>query len=222
MKQQNYESAKISKKIWIAIIFVVIIVIVVGGGIYVWQKNNCNSVKQGLQSQIVCPVCLTNQTNQAGYKEFRVASFGLTVIAEIPKEWSMYQSPDNVGTDKLTDLPTASIGQNDVAFGDMNWSQVDLYFAGNDISAKLVQAAKDANYGTWSVETISGIKADVVTYPLDDGKVTKGGSGGKMYFLSRPSIYGVQTVVIRKQALGDEEFENGFKYFIDTLKFTKS
>ena len=217
MKQQNHESAKGSKKIWVAIVFLVIIVIVIGGGIYVWPKNNCNSVKQGLQNQIGCPVCLTNQEE---YKKFGVVSTGLTTIAEIPKEWSIYQSPENVGTDKLTDKPTASIGKDDVSFGDINWTQVDLYYATDDISAKLVQAAKakDVNDGTWSVETISGIKAEVVTYPLDDGKVTKLGTGGKMYFLSLPSTY-IRTVVMSKQALGDVEFENGFKHFIDTLKF---
>ncbi|MDO8269732.1 MAG: hypothetical protein Q7T54_03615, partial [Candidatus Levybacteria bacterium] len=154
------------KKTILMIVVAVVIAGVSGGGVYLWQNNKTGSEKQVLSNQ-TCPVCTANQADATGYKEFIVGSFGITVTAEVPKGWSIYESPQNVGTDNLQALPTASFGKDDVAFGDMNWSQVDLYFAGDathDPSARLVQEAKSGNYGTWSVETVGGIKADVVTF----------------------------------------------------------
>jgi len=208
---QSNEPIQSSKNIWIIVITVVVTALIVGGGVYAWQRYTPQSTQQNSPTEI------------SEYKKFEMMYYARDIITtEIPEIWSMYKNPENLGRDNLSDSPTASIGAKDVRATNFNWQQIDLFYVINDISKSLIEKAKETKYGTWSKETVGGIEADVVTYPLDNGEVTKAGTGGKKYFLSLPNIYDVRTLVISKQAKGDEEFENEFAHFIETLKFKKN
>ena len=62
--------------------------------------------------------------------------------------------------------------------------------------------------------------AKVNVFSLDEGGgVSKAGTGGKKYFLTFPDTYNRKTLVIWKQARGDEELEAGFDHFIKAIKF---
>ncbi len=249
MKQnplQINNSKEGSRNILILISAVILSSIIVGGTIYLWQNSKVTSlykeslnIQQSLKNQIVT-LKESNNTLQlklnkqkiegfpgssqnSDYKEFKMLYYASdSVTAEIPETWSVYKNPENLGENELLHTPTASIGSDDVEFGDLNWYQIDLHYTINNITQSLVEEAKKTNYGsTWSNTNISGINADVQTFPLDNGNVTKGGTGGKSYFLSLPDAYDVKTLVITKQAQGDEEFENGFEHFIETLTFKK-
>lgn len=119
--------------------------------------------------------------------------------------------------------PDLSVGSKDLMYGDTNWEQVD-FFHKKEATADLVATAKRTfTGGTWSKETVGGISADVYTHPLDNGQVTKGGTGGKEYYISvpQPNLYFFTTLVITKQAKGDAAFEDGFKTMISTMAFEK-
>ncbi len=113
-----------------------------------------------------------------------------------------------------------SVGQDGVAFGDTNWSQVDFAkMSGEDVKKlkEWYRSTKEAG-DRWSVQRMKKVTADVITFPLDDGKVTKGGTGGKVYFLTWTGPKNADMgLVIWKQAKGNAEFECGVQHFIDTL-----
>ncbi len=136
---------------------------------------------------------------------------------EIPSTWSVFNNPESVGEHDRPQQPTGAIGQTDVEFGDINWSQVDFLYIQDDVVDEFTKEGKSAVPNAWSKEKVGGIVADVVTAGLDDGKVTKDGPGGKTYYVRLPGT--LQTLIIDKQALGDAEFESGFQHMMQTMQF---
>ena len=105
-----------------------------------------------------------------------------------------------------------SIGKNGVAYGDMNWTQSDLYFMkGSDVTKLVAEKKAKKEIGVlWSTETINGKTVDVERFPLDEnGQVTKGGTGGANYYFSWKEGKGFNQnpydlgLIIAKQAKGD-------------------
>jgi hypothetical protein len=151
------------------------------------------------------------------YKNFKL----LSLIGEVPINWSILRIPESIGNDKLSGLPTGAIGKTEITHGDINGEQVNFYFVSQDIVDSLIQESKADKYnkGYWDAEMIGGIKAEVNIFPLDEnGNVSKGDTGGKKYYFKFPSK-NIKTLVIWKQTKGNEEFEEGFQHFINSIYF---
>lgn len=144
-------------------------------------------------------------------------------------------------------FPDASISASDqIQYTDISWKQVDFYVT--DESAESVAGKEkkrsedyfkewcvdkygavkrsqptcsDESLGAWTNEAVGGNDATVVAYPTDkDAKgnevVDKGGAGNKNYYVGLGDDL---TLVIKKQAKGDERFESDFSHLIETLRF---
>ncbi len=136
---------------------------------------------------------------------------------EYPGTWSGLKLPERMEENKLSGLPTISIAPKNIAYGDMNWSQIDFYFSINDISEKLLKEYNQSEFQV-SSELIDGIQASVVNFPLDESKTaSKSRTGGKKYFISLPG--NIKTLVIWKQARTTDEFESEFENIINSIKF---
>jgi hypothetical protein len=151
--------------------------------------------------------------------------------AEIPATWSTVSLGDvapltysdfywdeqrTVGAHPGIEKLQYSIAQGHISFGDWNATQIDMAIGQGEDLRRVVQTLKSqpAEYGeTWTTETVDGKHADVLNIPLDNGQVTKGGTGGKVYFITWED----QGLYMHKQALGDEAFEKGFAHFLETL-----
>lgn len=173
------------------------------------------------------------------YKETKSFVSGLL---KIPKNWSYYVAGDtNLATswDDMYKNIFMSVGQDGVAFGDTNWNQIDfIKMSGSnvkkfvEITKKAIEEANKKNMaggGTWSTETVSGKKVDVLTYNSDNGEINKFASGGKVYFIQSRERYrspnGSHTydfgLIIIKQALGNAEFECGFSTMMQNFTIKK-
>lgn len=199
--------------IWILI---AIALILTGGGYYWWQQKY--------------------QTATSGYKKLDYTDTG----GEIPNAWS-YSYRGDIGPaplppagDNILDSKYIlfSFAEHGIAYGDINWSQVDFFeMSYNDVKTMVgnIKAAIKSKPNEWegvkmSQEISEGnIIANVLTYPLDNGEVTKGGTGGKTYFIAWKCANGTNAgLVINKQALGDKEFEDGFSHYISTMDLANS
>lgn len=218
------------------ILTVVVTGLVIGGGTYWYVNNKATTDKAALQSGIdglnktladlEKPVSTTTtpSTTSSTYKK---VTRGGDFSFEVPNTWSVFISGDiELPANKLSERKLA-VGSTDVAVGDINWTQADFYFSSGDIAAKLVTDAKATDSTGWSQEKIGGLTADVRTFSLDNGQVTKGGTGGKTYYVSLKSktvtvnATPVKTMVITKQAKGDTDFENAFSHLVSSFTFTK-
>jgi hypothetical protein len=161
--------------------------------------------------------------------------------SEVPETWSaVYNGPDIVPMRapritwyskdssyvSITDnKPFYSVAQRMVAYGDMNWSQLDFYYtSGRNVDrtvALLKRYPKSTGIVRWTTDTVAGKPTVVAEYGLDNGEVTKGGSGGKVYFLTWPFTNEGHTyragLIIVKQALGDVAFEQGVQRVLGSL-----
>ncbi len=152
-------------------------------------------------------------------------------VMEIPSTWSYYYAGEHFGATTAEESfpypqPYMSIAQDGVAFGDMNWNQVDFFaLSGTAVSKLLRETKAQEQHGTWSKQSVGGRRADVLTYKTDNGEVSKGGTGGKAYFLSwkekvkEEGVWKTYDVglLIRKQALGNTEFECGVAHALESL-----
>lgn len=164
----------------------------------------------------------TKTSTNSSYKPFRAGFFK----SEVPTSWSVTSRSENYlkkPNDKWYSMwPTnaiASIGKDFVSFDDLNGTQIDFYAAEDDIVENLIP--KDGSLdklGVWSNEKVGGKEARVFTANLDNGEVTKSGTGGKIYYFRLPESP-IKTFVIFKQALGDENFEKEFKHLLDSATF---
>jgi hypothetical protein len=148
---------------------------------------------------------------------------------EIPNTWSQVSLGDVVPMPYTENTwidhqyIIFSFGKDNVAFGDTNWTQADFAIMNTGDMSRWVAFLKNSDVFNqsvqqWTQETIDGKTADVATFKTEpDGTVSKGGTGGKMYFISNAT--NGMGLVIAKQALGDEEFESGFKHYIETIHF---
>lgn len=112
-----------------------------------------------------------------------------------------------------------SFSSRGIAFGDINWEQVDIYqMAPADIEAFIagIKANPDEEQFTkeWKTAFIGGEEAQIRLFATEpDGTVSKGGTGGAYYFFPKAGW------IFWKQALGSPEFEQGVEHFFKTLKF---
>lgn len=125
--------------------------------------------------------------------------------------------------DLWTPFPNATVSASDrIWYTDTSWKQIDFHIL-RDFST--LETHMNATYDStdipvWGRQMISGFKAEVVTFATEhdeNGKevISKGGTGGKMYFIP---INETDKLVIVKQVKGDENFERDFRYLIQTLK----
>lgn len=159
-----------------------------------------------------------------GFK--KVGSYASGITFEVPINWSVFKE-GNPGplleeTDRVGRVRSAflSVGEEDVSYSDTNWTQVDFYFSNGNFKEDIDYAL---SYGAvLTKEQVGGRFADVITWPLDDGEVTKGGTGGKEYYIpvEDPSGY-YKAIVISKQSLGSPAFEEAFKHLIETLEIPR-
>lgn len=143
--------------------------------------------------------------------------------------------------------PNASVSGNaQIWYTDTNWQQADFYIV-NKSAQEMVLAEKnmhenfakencanksssekehtfgcrDEDLGIWSTEKVGGRDATMVAYPTDQDEkgneyISKGGPGNKNFYVP---IDDRRSLVIQKQARGDESYEKGFSHMIETLKF---
>ncbi len=158
---------------------------------------------------------INKENNQPIYKEFNLHS-GFSIQAEVPVSWSILTQPEMVGLDKKLSLPTASIGKYDVEFGDMNWSQADIFLIDNDIidqiKPKGVQFEK---------EIVGGLSAEVIKCPIpnEEAVISLENNCGDVYYIRLPEKFHTRTLIINQQSNANEEFRKGFEHFIQTLEF---
>ncbi|MBI2117387.1 hypothetical protein HYT95_00655 [Candidatus Peregrinibacteria bacterium] len=210
------------RRIWPALLIAILLTaIVTGSAVYTWQRITQNlvtdlSVGSPATTLLVTPPV---SSTSPSYKTVRKSIGNLNYSFDVPVSWSVAKLPEAVGENALADLPSLSVGQEDVEYGDTNWSQVDVYLVRNDIVDSLIAKEKAFDPDiTSTIETIGGFQATVFTSPLDNGEVTKGGTGGKRYYIRLPEIKnGLRTLYIQKQAQGDADFEAGFEHLIQTL-----
>ncbi len=154
-------------------------------------------------------------------------------LAQMPSTWS-YLFAGETALSTQADLHQGllfSAAQDGVAFGDTNWNQVDFYkMAGSDVTKLMAEYRKNQNPGDhWETLRLrGGATADVVTRGLDNGQVTKGGTGGKTLFLrwstTQKDSQGITRtydfgMLVQKQALGDAAFECGTERLLKTFDF---
>jgi hypothetical protein len=149
---------------------------------------------------------------------------------EIPVGWSEYRAGDVVLVETWpdTDFRSSLIGFSSdwVSYGDWNVNQVDVYImteqAANSYFDNAKRMAQNDPGMIIEEKRFDDVPVTVVTWPLDEGYVTKGGTGGSSYtfktdaYSDKPSY-----IIIEKQARGDQFFEDSFAHFIETLDFKK-
>ena len=136
-------------------------------------------------------------------------------------------------------FPNASVSASaQIWYTDTSWEQVDFFIrnsaVGSAVAEKknsLVCTKEDIAIGNvylcgsdapqWGKASVGEKTADVLTYKTDTderGKeaITKGGTGGKEYYIPLSSE---KTLVISKQAKGDAQYEKDFDHLVATLKF---
>lgn len=138
-------------------------------------------------------------------------------------------------------FPNASVAAGDhIWYSDTSWKQIDFRLQNKDASDIVAEVKQEHNdyckkygYGIigcgndapkWSKAIIDGKNVDIITYSMDKDEkgneiISKGGTGGKVFFVEIPNLK--KTLVISKQAKGDNQFENDFEYLIQTFKFEK-
>ncbi|MCK4635716.1 MAG: hypothetical protein KAT32_02535 [Candidatus Moranbacteria bacterium] len=114
------------------------------------------------------------------------------------------------------DFPTASISSNKISYSDVSWYQIDFTFVSENVKKVILEE----NYATEVYETSVGENiAYMETFPLDsNGESSKDGTGGIKYYIK---IAENKTLIISKQAKGNEQFEKDFDYLIKTFKIKK-
>jgi len=217
------------KQLFKIILAVVITALLVGGFIYYLVNRSAQSEIKKLESQIeeLKSSDRASTDSQSGVKELKEVSqqsINWSIRSKVPISWSVYKNPQNEGFENydqaINHRPWLSIGEDDISFGDINWTQVDLRILAGDLVDQTVKNVRNNN-ATLGSEKIAGELAKVVSYPLPkNGVATKEKSGCKYYIFNKNLGAGPDldfTVVIYKQAQMDSEFESGFEAFINNL-----
>lgn len=146
---------------------------------------------------------------------------------QIPKSWSTYHTSDISVIDtwppegSLHKNVVFSAATNDVVFYDLNADQIDFYWLSNKGGKEFIAFVEEESkkYPEISSEKkiINGAQAFVVTWPLDNGEVTKAGTGGKSVLISTGDTDDSQYILVEKQALGDQVFEDVFSHYLDSI-----
>ncbi len=170
--------------------------------------------------QVAAP-CSANETG------FKTVTMG-PMTFELPVSWSAVNRGDtgllSLPPDDVTYLDAAlvrySFAKDQVAYGDTNWTQVDVYFTDNDsVIPTFIERLKnnpDAAAFTdhWEMQTIGGMEAEVqILRKNPDGSVDKGATGGAFTYFPQKNM------ILHKQAFGDDAFESGFQHFLGSVRF---
>lgn len=183
-----------------------------------------------VQSSVTAPAVTMDQATppcSANEEGFKTVTMG-PMTFELPVGWSSVYRGD-IGVmplppDGVTYLDGAfirySFAKNSVAYGDINWTQVDVYFTENDsvIPAFIdrLKNSPDAQAFTdhWETQTIGGQEAIVQVLKKEpDGTVDKGGTGGAFTYFPKLNM------ILAKQSFGDAAFEAGFEHFLTSVRF---
>lgn len=157
----------------------------------------------------------------------------------VPIDWSVYHVPETGTSDgaDLLDLgtPFLAVAKDVVKFGDLNGDQVEFFASTvpfDKWKAKLGDKVKKDPANSIHSATIGGKAAIYLQFPLDNGEVTKGGTGGRNYIIPVEdnsyiadnflnAIDGTKTLIVFKQAQGSPEFEQGFEVLLKSINFQK-
>lgn len=124
-------------------------------------------------------------------------------------------------------FPNASVSAGkQIWYTDSNGKQIDFYIL-HDFDRLYTQwnetykLSNDSVDYKRSTESVNGIVAEVITFAMDKDDcgneiATKGGSGGKIYFIRFNDKKDM--LIIRKQFKGDSQFEDNFTKLLKTLK----
>ncbi len=147
---------------------------------------------------------------------------------EIPISWSQYTNYEAAPLESTTFVANSakfSFAENHVTVSDWNALQVDFYILTKEAADAFIVEAKEFETTDAGIEIkddlIGGAAATTIKWPLDNGEITKAGSGGSDYLIKLVYQDSGEYLLMRKQAQGDEEFENAFSNFLDTVDFTK-
>jgi hypothetical protein len=172
--------------------------------------------------QVAAP-CSANETG------FKTVTMG-PMTFELPVSWSIVNrgdiAPISLPPEDVTYIDSSfvqySFAKEKVAYGDINWEQVDVFFTDNDsvIPTFIERLKSNADAATftdhWEAQTIGGIHAEVqILKKNPDGSVDKGATGGAYTYFPEKNI------ILYKQAFGDEAFENGFRHFLESIRFER-
>lgn len=161
---------------------------------------------------------LQSQAESGLYKTVGIFEGPRWIESRIPGNWSYQTTYETRCEDQNGFYPSLSFAPKGITYSDFAWTQTDVC-----ISLKSVDEVKKTYEsfwgGYWDTEFLPGlgVSVDVYNFPDDNGEITKGGTKGKDYLIPEVGCPGC-TTVIKKQALTDnEEYEEGFRYFINNL-----
>ena len=115
--------------------------------------------------------------------------------------------------------PNASVGESNTLFGYIGPApQIDFYISDIDTAKKELS---NPNLRL-DEETVGGVTAKVMKYAIEydengNPQPTLGASGGKECYVFLPELK--KALIIKKQSLGSDEFEEAFDQLIQSLKF---
>lgn len=148
---------------------------------------------------------------------------------EIPVSWSQYANYEAAPLEDVlpkTDSAKFSFSDIRVSFSDWNGTQVDFFLMTEAARNKLLDNAKELAKEEAGIviteEKIGGVSATIINWPLDNGEVTKAGSGGSSYVIKLGYKDYAEYLLIEKQAKGDEMFEQAIIHYLKTADFTKN
>lgn len=147
---------------------------------------------------------------------------------EIPYEWnelSVFERIVSKGDSIQFPNLRYSIAPEAIMFGDAAWSQIDFYYLAEGVADELIDRVSEWEGTQISSTTLSGRPSLIIQYPLDNGEVTKAGTGGISYIIEIPENQIIDEthprhLLIAKQALGDQDFEDAFKHYLETADFS--
>lgn len=141
---------------------------------------------------------------------------------DIPSSWSSIVNSNEINYDEdpsepyYYNKPIASFAPDSVTYTDSHGTQIDIYGSAYDLTKQFENKEPGQKY--YEI-TVGGIKGLEIIEPLDNGEVTKAGSGGTIIVLRLTNNETYKTIIIHKQFLGSTEFENNFKQIISSVKF---
>jgi len=150
---------------------------------------------------------------------------------EVPANWSELSVSESIvqkGEPLLFTNLRYSIAPYAIEFGDGAWSQIDFYYLAEGVSDEIINDASQWEGTQISSSTLGGRSSLVIQYPIDNGEVTKAGTGGTDYIIEisveDQSRYPGQPthLLIRKWARGDEMFEKDFQHYLETTDLSSS
>jgi len=196
------------------------------------MEINTNMMKDVRVIKNKCEKKLNNKNNREVYIESgtefkKLEIYYGNLISEIPSSWKLVINDEHYCN--ASDTPSNSsysFSPDDIIYIDIAWRQVDICVDDENLEKSEGSIPFNPQFineiGCWGEEFLLKLnsKADVFyEYTEKDGSVSKGNPGGKIYFIAVPELN--KTVIIKKQARGDDEYEAYFDNFINNLAWVK-